>query len=103
MKAGVILTARSSSARRPSVRAKTAFNSVFSACGLKLILSPDFHGFEARRCAAQEALGDAREPLRRVRHVEVIQIIAQTARARTLFEQLSRVRHERTAAQVLFL
>src|SRR5438067_8730575 len=100
MKPGVILTARNSSARRPSVRVNTVSVFVFSACGLKLILPPNLYGFEPRRRAAQEPFGDTRKPLGRVRHIEVIQIIAQTARARTLFEQLPRVRVERTTAQV---
>src|SRR2546423_3616230 len=95
MKWGVMRTPRNSSARRPSVRAKAPPTFATSICGLKLILSPDLYGFEARRRAAQKSFGDARESLGRVRHVEVIQIIAQTARGRTLFEQLPCVRVER--------
>src|ERR671939_1151163 len=86
MKPGVM---RSSSGRRPSVRAGV------SLAGLKLIVSPDLHGFEAARRGAEEALGDVREALRRVRHVEVIQIVAQRARARAGLAQVAQLLRRR--------
>src|SRR3989442_1156715 len=57
-------TARNSSVARPSVRAK-------------LIVSPNLHGLQNGRDASQESLRDARESFRRVRHVKVVQILAQ--------------------------
>src|SRR5919206_2523971 len=89
MKPGVMRTSRSSSARRPSVRAPV------SLAGLKLIVPPDLHGFQPPRRAPQEALGDVREALGRVRHVEVIQIIAQKARARTGLAQVAQLLRRR--------
>src|SRR2546423_1420871 len=89
MKPGVMRTSRSSSARRPSVRVYDPL------AGVKLIVPPDFNGFESARRAAQESLGDVREPLRRVRHVEVIQIIAQKALARTRLAQVAKLLRRR--------
>src|SRR5438105_1825551 len=89
MKPGVMRTSRSSSGRRPSVRAGV------SLAGLKLIVPPDLHGFEAARRAPEEALGDVREALRCVRHVEVVQIIAQKARARTGLAQVAQLLRRR--------
>src|SRR5919197_1348440 len=89
MKPGMMRTSRSSSGRRPSVRAGV------SLAGLKLILSLDLHGFEAARRTPQEALGDVREALRRVRHVEVIQIVAQRARARAGLAQVAQLLRRR--------
>jgi hypothetical protein len=83
MKPGVILTSRNSSARRPSVR---CFGSL---AGLKLIVTPDLHGLKAARGGAEEAFCHVREALGRVRHVEVIQIIAQKASARTRLAQVA--------------
>src|SRR5919206_3617624 len=85
MKPGVMRTSRSSSGRRPSVRAGV------SLAGLKLIVSPDLHGFEAARRGAEEALGDVREALRRVRHVEVIQIVTEEARVRAGLAQVAQL------------
>src|ERR687884_569933 len=96
MKPGVMRTSRSSSARRPSVRP------CVSLTGLKLIVPPDLHGLKAARRAAQEALGDVREALRRVRHVEVIQIIAQKALARTGLAQVAQLLRRRPP-QALFV
>src|SRR2546423_5348027 len=89
MKPGVMRTSRISSARRPSVRVYDPL------AGVKLIVPPDFNGFESARRAAQEALGDVRERLRRVRHVEVIQIIAQKALARTRLAQVAKLLRRR--------
>src|SRR5205085_12526204 len=89
MKPGVMRTSRSSSGRRPSVRAGV------SLAGLKLIVPPDLHGLKAARRAAEEALGDVREALRRVRHVKVIQIIAQKALARTGLSQVAQLLRRR--------
>jgi hypothetical protein len=68
---------------------------------VKLILSPNLHSLQARRRAAQKSLCDARETFFRIRHVKVIQIIAQTPPARTLFEQLAGRRVETAPPQVL--
>src|SRR5256714_12413861 len=89
MKPGVMRTSRISSARRPSVRVYDPL------AGVKLIVPPDFNGFESARRAAQEALGDVREALSRVRHVKVIQIIAQKALARTRLAQVSKLLRRR--------
>src|SRR5918912_1483171 len=71
MKPGVMRSSRNWSARRPSVRAKV------SSAGLKLIVPPDLDGFEPARRGAEEALGDVREALGRVGHVEVVEVVAQ--------------------------
>src|SRR5437764_4814466 len=96
MKPGVMRTSRISSARRPSVRVYDPL------AGVKLIVPPDFNGFESARRAAQEPLGDVREALSRVRHVKVIQIIAQKALARTRLAQVSKLLRRR-APQALAL
>src|SRR5215210_1896055 len=89
MKPGVMRRGRSSSAARPSVRAY-----VLSA-RLKLILPPDLDGFEPARRGAEEALGDVREALGRVRHVEVIQVVAQVTRARAGLAQVAQLLRRR--------
>src|ERR1044071_2412016 len=98
MKPGVMRTSRSSSARLPSVRCCP----FASLAGLKLILTPDLHGLKAARRRAEETFGDVREALRRVRHVEVIQIIAQKTRVRTRLAQVAKLLR-RGAPQVLFI
>src|SRR5919205_1425622 len=93
MKPGVMRTGRSSSSRRPSVRA--AFE--VSLAGLKLILSPDLDGLKAAGRGAEEPLGDVREPLGRVGHVKVVEIIAQKARVRTGLAQVPQLLRGRPA------
>src|ERR1700750_805760 len=97
MKWGVIRTSRNSSGRRPSVRC-CVFGSL---AGLKLIVTPDLHGLKAARGRAEEAFCNVRETLGCVRHVEVIQIIAQKARARTRLAKVAKLLR-RGAPQVLF-
>src|SRR5215213_4965178 len=98
MKPGVMLTSRSSSARRPSVRC-CCFESL---AGLKLIVTPDLHGLKSARGCAEETFRHVREALGRVGHVEVIQIIAQKARARTRLAEVAKLLRRRPP-QVLFI
>src|SRR5687767_2054464 len=86
----------SSSAARPSVRAKVSLE------GLKLIVSPDLDGFEPARRGAEEALGDVREALGRVGHVEVVKVVAEAARVRPGLAQVAQLLRRR-AAQALAL
>src|ERR1700750_162096 len=98
MKLGVIRTWRSSSGRRPSVRC-CVFGSL---AGLKLIVTPDLHGLKAARGRAEEAFCNVRETLGCIRHVEVIQIIAQKARARTRLAKVTKLLR-RGASKVFLL
>src|SRR5919112_2135536 len=84
------------SAARPSVRAKGLL------AGLKLIVPPDFDGLQPSRRGAEEALGDVREALGRVRHVEVVEVVAQVARVRAGLAQVPQLLR-RGAPQVLFV
>src|SRR5687767_4782648 len=79
----------SSSAARPSVRAKVSLE------GLKLIVSPDLDGFEPARRGAEEALGDVREALGRVGHVEVVKVVAEVARVRPGLAQVAQLLRRR--------
>src|ERR671917_361221 len=96
MKSGVMRTCRSSSGLRPSVRLNV------SLAGVKLIVTPDLDGLQTAGRAPQKPLGDVREALGRVRHVEVVQIIAQKARVRTCLAQVPQLLRRR-APQVLAL
>src|SRR5215218_5822232 len=97
MKPGVMRTSRSSSARRPSVRC--CFESL---AGLKLIVTPDLHGLKSARGRAEETFRHVREALGRVGHVEVVQIIAQKAGARTRLAKVAKLLRRR-APQALFI
>src|ERR671912_749679 len=95
MKCGVMRTCRNSSGRRPSLRLNCSLR------GVESIRPPDFDGFEDARRAPQKPLGDARETLRRVRHVEMIEVVAQAAPARALLQEPPRVCVELAPAQAL--
>src|SRR5918993_6123620 len=97
MKCGVMRTGRNSSGRRPSLRLNCSLR------GVESIRPPDFDGFEDARRAPQKPLGDARETLRRVGHVKVVEVVAQPPRARALLQQAPRVRVELAAAKALRL
>src|SRR5215210_1511703 len=96
MKPGVMRRGRRASAALPSVRAKGLL------AGLKLILPPDLDGFEPARRRAEEALGDVREALGRVRHVKVIQVVAQLVRLGARLAQVPQLLRRR-APQALAL
>src|SRR5215218_2418230 len=95
MKPGVIRSSRSASGARPSVRAKGVL------AGLKLIVPPDLYGLQSLRRGAEETLGDVREALGRVRHVEVVEVVAQVARVRAGLAQVPQFLRRR--APQLFL
>src|SRR5829696_701361 len=96
MKPGVMRSSRSASGARPSVRAKGVL------AGLKLIVPPDLDGLQSLRRGAEETLGDVREALGRVRHVEVVEVVAQVARVRAGLAQVPQLLR-RSAPQVLFI
>src|SRR5215211_7619283 len=96
MKPGVMRSSRRASGARPSVRAKGML------AGLKLIVPPDLDGFEPARRRAEETLGHVREALGRVRHVEVVEVVAQVARVRAGLAQVPQLLRRR-APQVLFI
>src|SRR5215207_4614929 len=94
MKPGVMRSPRSASGARPSVRAKGVL------AGLKLIVPPDLYGLQSLGRGAEETLGDVREALGRVRHVEVVEVVAQVARVRARLTQVPQFLRRR-APQVL--
>ena len=70
--------------------------------GLKLIVSPDLDGFEPARRGAEETLGDVCEALGRVRHVEVVEVVAQVARVRAGLAQVPQLLRRRAPQVFLF-
>src|SRR5439155_14065796 len=85
-KPGTILTGRNSSAARLSVRVKFISDPLCIRVNLWLIwlifrsqaiFSPNLHGLQTRRLAPQKSLRNSSESFGRVRHIKVVQIIAQ--------------------------
>src|ERR1044072_329867 len=76
MKPSVMRSSRKASAVRPSVRAKVLL------AGLKLIVPPDLDGLQTLWRRAEKTLGDVRETLARVRHIEAVEVVAQPSRGR---------------------